>query len=157
MPNRIFRQYLQKGLKQKKKNITIESCTIKLVWIPNLSLNKKFWFFETNLLQKGVSLKNKKSEHHHWSLPICVRLSTIFQLKLAIFIFWTKLAQKRVSTLNRCKEHGYWVLHISINQCIKFFLQQTNLNFETKGAKLKNWTSALNSAYYNFSKYQIPA
>ena len=39
----------KKGLKQEKKNVTIEFYTMKLVWIPNFNFNAKFWFFETNL------------------------------------------------------------------------------------------------------------
>ena len=39
----------EKGLKQKKRNITIEFHIFKLVRVPNLSFNKQFSFFETNL------------------------------------------------------------------------------------------------------------
>ena len=57
MTNGFFGQYLQKGSEKEKKNITNEFYIFKLVWVPDVNFNKKFWFFETNLPSKGLIVK----------------------------------------------------------------------------------------------------
>ena len=66
----IFRPNLPEkdiyGQKQKKVNIVIVFCILKLVVVPNFSLKLQFWFFGPHLRKKGFSgLKQKK-----WILPL---------------------------------------------------------------------------------------
>ena len=62
------------GQKQKKVNIVIVFCILKLVVVRNFSLNWQFWFFGPHLRKKGFSgLKQKKgipplnSAYSNWS------------------------------------------------------------------------------------------
>ena len=93
-----------------------------------------------------------------------ISLSTNFQLKLTTLIFWTKYAPKKVFFIkNRKGEYQRWILHI-ISISTKFQLTLTILIFWTNlpkkgisGQKQKKSTSSLNSAYSNWSGYQISA
>ena len=60
MPNGFFGQYLQKRSKTEKKNITIEFCIFKLVWVPNFNFNKQFLFFEANCHKREYHSKTKR-------------------------------------------------------------------------------------------------
>ena len=61
---------------------------------------------------------------------------------------------------NREREHHYWILHIRISLGTKFQLKLRTLIFGTKFAqkgyfRLKKWSSPLNFAYSDYSKYQF--
>ena len=106
--------------------------------------------------------ENEKSEQHHWILHIRTRPATKFQLKLTILTFWSKSGQKgypRSKTENR-----HWILYIRITLGIKFHLKLTTSIVWTKFpqkeyflSEQKKWTPPLNSAYWNYSGYQISA
>ena len=63
---------------KRKVNISIEFCIFELIWVPNLSLNRKFWSFGPSLLRYFWS---ETSEHHHRILYIRIKIGTKFQLK----------------------------------------------------------------------------
>ena len=148
MPNGFFGQYLKRSKAEKKEHRILHN---------QIGLSSKFQFqhtiliFWNKLAIKKVSLKNKKSELHHWVLHICARLCIEFQLKLTIFIFLDQTCSKRMfSALNRCKEHRHWVLYIQINLGSKFSLNKQIWIFGPNMPKKvlpKKWTSPLNSTY----------
>ena len=120
-----------------------------------------FW---TKFAPKGYfQLKTKKSEQHHWILHIQISLGIKFHLRLIILIFLDQICPKRVFLVeNEKSEHDHWILHIRISLNIKFHLKLTiqffGSNLPKKGIscrKGKKWTSPLNSAYLNLSKYQV--
>ena len=98
-------------------------------------------------------------------MHIRISLDMKYRLKLKILIFWTKFVPKKVfSVKNGKSEHHYWILHIQISIATKFPLKLTILIFRANlpkkgisGQKQKKWTSPLNSAYSNWSGYQISA
>ena len=57
---------------------------------------------------KIFTVKNRKSEHHHWIPHIQISLGIKFPLKLTILIFLTRFAQKGFYGLKQKK----WTLHI---------------------------------------------
>ena len=58
-------------------------------------------------LKRVFTIKNGKSEHHHWILHIRISLSSKLHLKLGFnfwdLIFWTKFAKKAISGWKRKK------------------------------------------------------
>ena len=58
--------------------------------------------FGPNLPKKVLPVENRKSEHHHEILDICISLDTKFQLKLIILRFQTKFTQKKVFPVENC-------------------------------------------------------
>ena len=115
-----------------------------------------------NKTQKGhFWLKTKKSEQHHWNLPIRISVATKFQLKLTILIFWVKFVQKgyfrsKTKKVNWIQKGHHWILYIPSRLAIEFHLKLPILFFWTKFPrkkiscwKQKKWTSPLNSAYSN--------
>ena len=53
----------------------------------NFQLKLTIWFFRPNLPRKVFSIKNWKSEHHHWKQHIQISLGAKFPLKLTVLIF----------------------------------------------------------------------
>ena len=99
MPNfrlnwQFWTRFAKKGFFWTRHNfyIILLHIQISLVW--NFSSNWQFWFLGPNLPKKVFSIKNWKSEHHHWMAHIQTSLDTKFLLKLIILIFLTRLAQK---------------------------------------------------------------
>ena len=85
----------------------------------------KFDFLDQICSRKITSDKNRKSEHHHWTLHIQISIGTKFQLKLIIL---DQIYQKRVFLVeNRKSEH--WILHMRIALGTKFHLRLTILMF----------------------------
>ena len=65
----FWTKFAQKGYfweKTEKVNITIEFCMFELVLVPNLTLNKQFWFFGPNLPEKDISGRKRKN----WASPL---------------------------------------------------------------------------------------
>ena len=88
---------------------------------------------------------------------------TKFQLKLTIVIFWTKFTRKGYlrSKTEKTEQH-HWIVHIWIRLATEFHFKLRTLTFWTKfakngifGQKLKKWVPPLNSAYSNWTSYQI--
>ena len=108
-----------------------------------------------------ISVKNWKSEYHHWVLHIS--LSTKFQLKLTILIFWTKFVKIAYfwSKTEKSKQ-GHWIMHIWINLGTKFQLRLTfyvfGPNFLKKGIsgrKQKEVNIVIDFSYSNKPTYQF--
>ena len=80
--------------------------------------------------KKVFSVKNGKSEHHHWILHIQVSIGTKFQLKPTIS---DKIYPKNVFLVEiRKSEHHHWILHMRIGLGTKFQLRLTILMFWAK-------------------------
>ena len=77
-----------------KVKITTEFYIFELVLVPNFNVNCIFWLFVPSLPKRVFTVKNRKSEHHHWILHIWFCLVTKFEIKLISLIFLTKFAQK---------------------------------------------------------------
>ena len=111
----IFAQKVRFQTKTEKVNPTIEFCIFELVWIPNFSLNWKFYFFGPSWPKWGNSGQKQKSEHHNWILHIQIRLGIKFQHKLTIFIFWPNLPKMGICGRKRKNRtcayvHGRYLL-----------------------------------------------
>ena len=149
MPN----GYFGKRSKTEKKNITIENYIFKLFWVTDVNLSKQFWFFETNLPKKGVSLKNK---HRHWVLYIWVKLCIKFNVK-QFLSFGPNLPKNGVSSLKQMERTS--PLSSAYSKILKKNLENFSLskqfwifgpNIPKKGIydqTLNKWTFSLNSAY----------
>ena len=104
-----------------------------------------FW---VEKIEKSISVRGGTSSRHS-------KVGTKFRLKLNWLLkFWSKLTQKG--------HFGTKKMKISLS--IKFHFERTILNFWTKFAqrrylwsKVEKWTSSLNSAYSNYTCYQISA
>ena len=82
------------------------------------------------------TVKNRKSEQHHWVLHSRISLSTKFHLKLIILIFGTKFAQYGWFQYKTEKnEQHHWILHIWISLGTIFHLKLTILISWTKFAQ----------------------
>ena len=82
------------------------------------------------------TVKNRKSEQHHWVLHIRISLSNKFYLKLIILIFGTKFAQYGWFQYKTEKnEQRHWILHIWISLGTIFHLKLTILISWTKFAQ----------------------
>ena len=82
------------------------------------------------------TVKNRKSEQHHWVLHSRISLSTKFHLKLIILIFGTKFAQYGWFQYKTEKnEQRHWILHIWISLGTIFHLKLTILISWTKFAQ----------------------
>ena len=57
-------------------------------------VNWQFWLFGPNLPKKGVPVKNRKSEHHHWILLIRISLGIKFSLNWQFWFFEPNLPTK---------------------------------------------------------------
>ena len=103
------------------------------------------------------SLKQKKSEHHHWILHIWINWSNKYQLKLTILIFWSNLSPKGYFLSKTEKsDHHYWILHILISVGTKFQLKLAILTFSTKitqkgyfQCKVENVNTTIESYMFN--------
>ena len=81
------------GIKQKNWTPSLNSAYSN--WSTKFQLKLTILIFWIKFSPKRVfSIKNRKSEHHHWIMHIQISLGTKFQLKLTILIFWTKFVQK---------------------------------------------------------------
>ena len=49
--------------KTEKVNIFVESCILKLVFVPNFNLNWQFWYFHQICPKWDFLVENRKSEH----------------------------------------------------------------------------------------------
>ena len=85
---------------------------------------------------------------------------TQITVKLIIWIFRPNLPKKGISSLKQFNELYHWILHIRISLGTEFQFKWTililGLNLPKKGTsdqKQKNWTSPLNSAYSNYTKF----
>ena len=79
--------------KTEKVNTTIGFCIFQLVWFPKFTLNN-FDSLGQICLKRVFPVKNRKNQHHHWTLDIHISLSSVFQRKLLILIFSIKCAQQ---------------------------------------------------------------
>ena len=146
-------------------NKTIKFCIVRLVWIPNFTLTSNVEFWGQICPKKIFSVKNDKSEHHHWMLHIRISLGTKFKLRLTILIFQTKFAQKvyfrsKSAKVNITIEFSifklFLVLNFSLNWKFWFFrpyLPKTSIS----SLKKKKITPTWNLPYWNYPWYQISA
>ena len=110
------------GQKQKKWTSPLNSAYLNHFkyrvsrWIDNFN-------FMDQICPKYVfSIKDRKSEHHHWILHTRFSLGTRFQLQLIILTFWTKFAQKEY--FQSKPEKG----NISIEFCMFELVQVSNFS-----------------------------
>ena len=137
-------------------NTTIDFCIFELVYVPNFSLNRQFWFFGPNLPRKCVSgLKLKK---WHWILHIWINLGTKFLLKLTSLIFWIMFVQKGYfqsktnkmnSTIEFCIFELVWVTDFNLNWQFWFFYQIClKREFLVENGKIALVRASMVVAYY---------
>ena len=91
---------------------TIEFCIFELAFVSNFTLNN-FEFLDQICPRKIFMVKNRKSEHHHWTPHIQISLGTKFQLKLTILIFLTRFIQKEFFWSKTEKVNTTYFLHNS--------------------------------------------
>ena len=136
------------GRKQLKWIITIVFGIVKLIEVPNFSLNWQFWFFGPNLLQKDISIQKQKK----WTSPQSSKfLGSKFHFK-QFWIMGLNFPKKFYFWLTTESEHHHWILHQTIlmfwtifakknisslkqknHTCVRPWSLLTSLNFSTKG------------------------
>ena len=126
----------------------------ELVFVANFTLTKQFSIFGPKTIwkifpRKIFTVKNRKSEHHHWIPLIQISLGTKFQLKLTILISLTRFTPKKGFSGLKHKKWAphifYIILHIHISLVQNF---SSNWQFLFFGSNLhreifpvKNWKS----------------
>ena len=79
--------------------------------------------------RRTYTIRNRKSEHHHWIQHIRISLGIKLQLQLAILTFWIKFIQKICSGWKKKMWTYYVILHIWIILRTKFQLKLTIFEF----------------------------
>ena len=128
--------FIKKGYfrsKRENSNITIEFSIFKLVYVPNLILNRQFWFFGPTLPKRNIS----RPKQGRWMLlsnsPYLNYCRWQISSLIDNFYFLNTIFQKRFFLIQKTKfEHLCWIQHIRINLCTKFHLKQTITIFRIK-------------------------
>ena len=93
LPKKVF-----PGLKKKKwaPHIFHIILHIQISLVRNFSSNWQFLFSRPNWPKNVFPVKNWKSEHHHWTRHIQIRLGTKFSAQTENFDFFDQICPKRV-------------------------------------------------------------
>ena len=102
--------------------MTIKLWIFELVYVPNFSINWKFWFFGQNLPQKIHLVKTRKKRT---SYEFCIFEISRFQTSASRI----KFVPKGYPVKNTKSEQHHWFLHIQIIVDTKFQFKLTILIF----------------------------
>ena len=87
------------------------------IWISRYQvspLTGNFDFLDQICAERVFPVEKEKSEQHHWTLHVRIRLAFKFHLILTLLIFWGKFAQNGIFGRKQEKWANHWILHIRI-------------------------------------------